>query len=86
MNSLSMLKRLKKLNSTYKTGFEDLLLDVQNNKAKIPFDVNRLLDMKKMLLGEVLLTEKLFCGLESALGKLLKFRIVRQIILILIYI
>lgn len=69
--------RLDKIRSTYETAFEALLLDKQ---AKIPFERKRLLDMKKMLSGQVLMTDKLINGLETALKKLLRCRMVRHII------
>lgn len=86
MNDPFILKRLDKLKATYKTPLDGLLLDVSNNKAKIPFEPHRLSDMKKMLLGEVLMTERLLIGLEAALKKLLRCRMVRHTILVLIYI
>ena len=83
MNNLGFEKRLTKLRKTYEFAFEDLLLD---KEAKIPFDRRRLLDLKKMLLGEVLMTDKLINGLETSLKKLLRCRMVRHKILVLIYV
>lgn len=85
MNAVT-LKKLEKLKSTYKDGLEDLLSDVSNKKARVPIETNRLFDMKKMLLGEVLMTDRLLSGLEMALKKLLRCRVVRHTVVVLIYI
>lgn len=67
--------KLLKLRATYQIAFEELLED---KDAEIPIDRSRLLDMKKMLLGYVNMSEKLLIGLEAALKKLLRCRMVRN--------
>ncbi|CAO1395900.1 unnamed protein product [Diamesa serratosioi] len=68
--------KLLKLREIYHTAFEELLKD---EDAEIPFDKKRLWDMRKMLLGDVNMTDKLLVGLETALQKLLRCRMIIDI-------
>lgn len=84
MNKGPILERLNKLKRTYIAELEVLILDVQNNKFKIGFQVQKLYDMKRMLQGEVRMNEKLLDGLEEILKRFLECRVVRKLIVILI--
>ncbi|CAO1381236.1 unnamed protein product [Diamesa tonsa] len=79
MNKGLILERLNKLKRTYIAELEVLILDVQNNKFKIGFQVQKLYDMKRMLQGEVRMNEKLLDGLEEILKRFLECRVVYEI-------